>query len=210
MRWFNADTIPSLGKRITVVYDYYCGDVASYRTLTGTFIKFYNDGYTYCYKLKLTDNSDSVFPVDKIHAWAYELDTAIEAVKTAHEHPLEVYCHHCKEDLEVIAELHDSTFAEVPILENTRTGDIRHDWHSIKLESDLKYVCKECKKKLANTFEELVSLRKKRKAKPFSDDPDKVLDLLLLNKEEFLNSYSYITEEEYDATVEELRTQLSK
>jgi hypothetical protein len=45
----------------------------------------------------------------------------------------------------------------------------------------------------------------KQKVKTFYDDGDKILDLLLLSKEEFLKSYSYLTEEEYDATVEELR-----
>lgn len=35
----------------------------------------------------------------------------------------------------------------------------------------------------------------------FADDVDKLLDMLILNKEEFLKSYSYLTPEEYDATV---------
>lgn len=36
---------------------------------------------------------------------------------------------------------------------------------------------------------------------PFLDDPDKMKDLLILSKEEFLESYSYMTEEEYDETL---------
>ena len=35
----------------------------------------------------------------------------------------------------------------------------------------------------------------------FADDVDKLLDMLILNKEEFLKSYSYLTPEEYDATI---------
>lgn len=34
----------------------------------------------------------------------------------------------------------------------------------------------------------------------FIDDYEKVRDMLLISKEEFLKSYSYLTEEEYDAT----------
>lgn len=36
---------------------------------------------------------------------------------------------------------------------------------------------------------------------PFTNDVDKLLDMLILNKEEFLKSYSYLTPEEYDATL---------
>ena len=35
----------------------------------------------------------------------------------------------------------------------------------------------------------------------FLDDPDKMKDLLILSKEEFLKSYSYMSEEEYDETM---------
>ena len=34
-----------------------------------------------------------------------------------------------------------------------------------------------------------------------ADDVDKLLDMLILKKEEFLKSYSYLTPEEYDATI---------
>ncbi len=35
----------------------------------------------------------------------------------------------------------------------------------------------------------------------FLDDPDKMRDFITLGKEEFLESYSYLTENEYEATV---------
>ena len=38
-------------------------------------------------------------------------------------------------------------------------------------------------------------------AYPFTNDIEKLLDMLILNKEEFLKSYSYLTPEEYDNTV---------
>lgn len=37
---------------------------------------------------------------------------------------------------------------------------------------------------------------------PFIDDSEKMLDFLYLSKEDFLASYSYLTEEEYNATVD--------
>ena len=36
----------------------------------------------------------------------------------------------------------------------------------------------------------------------FADDEEKMVDFKILSKEEFLSSYSYLTEEEYDMTVE--------
>lgn len=41
-------------------------------------------------------------------------------------------------------------------------------------------------------------------AYPFDNDVDKLLDMLILNKEEFLKSYSYLTPEEYDNTVSKI------
>ena len=38
-------------------------------------------------------------------------------------------------------------------------------------------------------------------AYPFDNDVEKLLDMLILNKEEFLKSYSYLSPEEYDNTV---------
>ena len=39
----------------------------------------------------------------------------------------------------------------------------------------------------------------------FADDEEKMADFKILTKEEFLFSYSYLTEEEYDLTVEFLK-----
>lgn len=40
------------------------------------------------------------------------------------------------------------------------------------------------------------------KITPFIDDGEKMRDFFALTKEKFLDSYSYLTEEEYDATTE--------
>lgn len=39
----------------------------------------------------------------------------------------------------------------------------------------------------------------------FADDEEKMRDFKILTKEEFLFSYSYLTEKEYDLTVEFLK-----
>lgn len=39
----------------------------------------------------------------------------------------------------------------------------------------------------------------------FANDEEKMVDFKILSKEEFLSSYSYLTEEEYDLTVEYLK-----
>lgn len=39
----------------------------------------------------------------------------------------------------------------------------------------------------------------------FLDDLDKVYDLLIISKEEFLDSYSYLTEKEYDLSLEAIK-----
>ena len=36
--------------------------------------------------------------------------------------------------------------------------------------------------------------------KDFTDDKEKMIDFKILSKTEFLSSYSYLTEEEYDLT----------
>ena len=38
----------------------------------------------------------------------------------------------------------------------------------------------------------------------FHNDINKVADMLILNKEEFLDSYSYLSEEDYDITIENI------
>ena len=38
----------------------------------------------------------------------------------------------------------------------------------------------------------------------FTDDKEKMRDFFILSKQEFLQSYSYLTELEYDLTVEEV------
>lgn len=39
----------------------------------------------------------------------------------------------------------------------------------------------------------------------FIDDEEKINDLFYLNKEQFLNSYSYITEAEYENTINKIK-----
>lgn len=43
----------------------------------------------------------------------------------------------------------------------------------------------------------------------FINDKDKMNDIFKLSKSEFLNSYSYLTEEDYQATIDKMWEQLS-
>lgn len=40
----------------------------------------------------------------------------------------------------------------------------------------------------------------------FTTDMDKMVDFFMISKDEFLNSYSYLDEEEYDLTLAKVRT----
>lgn len=50
----------------------------------------------------------------------------------------------------------------------------------------------------------------KTNPRPFTDDPAKMRDFRELSKEAFLQSYSYLSEEEYNATAERVKTQPPK
>lgn len=45
---------------------------------------------------------------------------------------------------------------------------------------------------------------------PFTDDEEKMVDFMNLTKEEFLESYSYLTETEYDATVKDVMKRMEE
>lgn len=45
---------------------------------------------------------------------------------------------------------------------------------------------------------------------PFADDADKLVDFLNLSKDEFLKSYSYLTEEDYAATVKIIKNKMEE
>ena len=44
-----------------------------------------------------------------------------------------------------------------------------------------------------------------KKGLSFTDDKEKVRDLKTMNKKEFLEFYSYLTEEEYNITIKEMK-----
>lgn len=69
-----------------------------------------------------------------------------------------------------------------------------------KLKKDVKKARKE-KKRWKRKYIDL----KKINYLSFSDDEDKMKDFWNLSKENFLKLYSYLTEEEYDATAKEFK-----
>lgn len=68
-----------------------------------------------------------------------------------------------------------------------------------KLKKDVKKARKE-KKRWKRKYTDL----KRINYLSFSDDEDKMKDFWNLSKENFLKSYSYLTEEEYDATAKDI------
>ena len=60
-------------------------------------------------------------------------------------------------------------------------------------------VCTRCCYAYRSQFEE----------RTFTDDDEKMHDFWQMDKNDFLKSYAYITEEEYDATINELKQKLS-
>lgn len=52
-------------------------------------------------------------------------------------------------------------------------------------------------------------IRVKPKGVSFLNDADKVNDMFTLSKEEFLDSYSYLTEDDYNTTIAEIREVLN-
>jgi len=50
-----------------------------------------------------------------------------------------------------------------------------------------------------------IDIKKEEHYESFIDDKEKILDFFEMNKEDFLESYSYLTEEEYDLTMEDVK-----
>lgn len=72
--------------------------------------------------------------------------------------------------------------------------------------------CDECDNKYVTVGRMYrMQLAREKSSKPqtqphdFCDDAEKMADFKTLSKEEFLKSYSYLTEEEYDATAKKVR-----
>lgn len=67
----------------------------------------------------------------------------------------------------------------------------------------IKFISAEVNGKKYNTLEEAIEAA--IKYHDFCDDEEKMADFWILTKEEFLLSYSYLTEEEYDLTVSRVK-----
>ena len=61
-----------------------------------------------------------------------------------------------------------------------------------------------------NEIFKILRLKNKFEYTDFHDDEEKMVDFWELTKEEFLDSYSYLTEEEYDLTVEYFKKKLEE
>jgi hypothetical protein len=97
-------------------------------------------------------------------------------------------------------------YCEVPIVK-TDNDYVCFDWDSSDVEGDYEYVCPECERDLFPGIQDIQDYVDGQKTSLkrllmncFIDDYDKMRDFAILSKDDFLASYSYLTEEEYDAT----------
>lgn len=151
-------------------------------------------------------DAEVIYNIGDIHAWEYEGWLAREGFDAVHREPLRVYCPHCREIHEVYAFPYRIDVLDIPLEMDTIHNMVYFDWDGVDNECEFKYNCYNCGNEVAKTTEELKKMYHNRnKAHGFLDDKEKMADFFMLTKNEFLKSYSYLTEEEYDATVEDVK-----
>lgn len=120
--------------------------------------------------------------------------------------PVRVRCDSCSHTVQPMAMMTKLDYCVIPIV-STSTGYVCFDWGSSDAEGDYEYVCPECEHVLfpgIQAIQDYVDGQKTSLKRLlmncFIDDYDKMRDFANLSKDDFLASYSYLTEEEYDAT----------
>jgi hypothetical protein len=203
MNWHTAKETPTMHTDIVVVYrqgEQLLVHVGKLMTITD-----YPDVgtvWTVCAGIRLTE----YIRAGDIVGWVRQTHLCTNAEAEVSKKNVTVKCKWCGQHVNVIANAIHLDRMDMPVIQYTEEDKRCYlDWDSLDAECEFEYICENCENVLAHDLESLNKLVNKQKVKTFYDDGDKILDLLLLSKEEFLKSYSYLTEEEYDATVEELR-----
>lgn len=78
--------------------------------------------------------------------------------------------------------------------------DVISGIHKIMLNKNIEHKGRAINRMIRNLPTKVFN--EKHQMSPFTDDLDKMSDFAILSKEDFLASYSYLTEEEYDLTSE--------
>lgn len=120
--------------------------------------------------------------------------------------PVRVWCDACSRIVQPMAKMKRLDYCVVPIVK-TDHDYVCFDWDSSDVEGDYDYVCPECENALFAGIQDIQDYADGQKTSLkcllmncFIDDHDKMRDFAILSKDDFLASYSYLTEEEYDAT----------
>lgn len=120
--------------------------------------------------------------------------------------PVKVWCAYCSRIVQPMARMKKLGYCEIPV-GSTSTGYVCLDWDSADIEGDYEYVCPECEHVLFSGIQAIQDYVDGPKTSLkcllmncFIDDYDKMRDFASLSKDDFLASYSYLTEVEYDAT----------
>lgn len=120
--------------------------------------------------------------------------------------PVMVWCDTCSNTVQPMARMKKLGYCETPVV-STSTGYVCLDWGSADVEGDYEYVCPACEHVLFSGIQEIQDYVDSPKnnfkcllMSCFIDDHDKMRDFVSLSKDDFLASYSYLTEEEYEAT----------
>lgn len=209
MKWFTTIVKPTIHKTIVVVYK----EDTQLRVFSGevmTTAEYPDDGivWTVC----ASDMAAKYIKEKDIVGWVTGKYICNDAHNETRKIDVEVKCEWCGHHTNVIARVIRTEWMQMPVIQYTGTGNRCYlNWDEFDAECEFEYICENCENVLAGdlmSLEELV--HKQQSAKSFYDDDDKMLDLLLLSKEEFLKSYSYITEEDYNLTVEELWSKVGK
>ena len=120
--------------------------------------------------------------------------------------PVRVWCDSCSRTVQPMASMKKLDYCVIPIV-STSNGYVCFDWDSSDAEGEYEYVCPECEHVLFSGIQDIQDYVDGQKTSikyllthSFIDDYDKMRDFAILSKDDFLASYGYLTEEEYDAT----------
>lgn len=120
--------------------------------------------------------------------------------------PVRVCCAACSSIVQPMARMKKLGHCEIPVV-STSTGYVCFDFGSAYIEGDYEYVCPKCEHVLFSGIQDIQDYVDGPKTSIkyylmhcFIDDYDKMRDFAILSKDDFLASYGYLTEEEYDAT----------
>lgn len=203
MNWKTTKLKPEIGKWIVMAVN--TEDCSGIYSTIGLFMGENMDTLSWRV-IPQGGDAEVIYNIGDIHAWEYEGWLAREGFDAGHKEPLRVYCPHCKEIHEVYAVPCHIEVLDVPLEIDTIHNMVVFNWDMVDNECDFRYVCYNCGSEVAKTTEELrVMSMNKNKVHSFLDDTEKMMDFYMLTKNEFLKSYSYLTEEEYDATVEDVK-----